>query len=153
MKSTLLTIIFCLAAINSYAQWNKSLKWATTYGISLECNIPAVCIDEYEYVRRATCRIYVDGQELGTGTLINNTALDRKPYVLTSAHVLGDILNEYTEIPEDYITFLWGFEEPTCAGEICNHEIQKIKGATVIAYDESIDMALLLMPSVRPSVS
>ncbi|MBR6251162.1 MAG: trypsin-like peptidase domain-containing protein [Bacteroidales bacterium] len=152
MKSTLFAIIFCFAAINTYAQWNKSLKWATTYGISLECNIPAVCVDEYEYVRRATCRLYVNGYEVGTGTLINNTALDHKPYVLTSAHVLDGLYAKYNEIPADSITFLWGFEEPTCAGEICNNEVQKIKGATIVACDTAVDMALLLMPEA-PSVA
>ncbi|MBP5419786.1 MAG: trypsin-like peptidase domain-containing protein [Bacteroidales bacterium] len=153
MKRSLTAYIFCTIIVsNAYAQNIDGDMWASTYNDALQCNIPAICNEEHNDISRATCRIYVNGQELGTGTLVNNTALDRKPYVLTSAHILSDLPSESNTISEDNITFLFGYEEPTCSGIICNHEIQKIKGATIIAYDKRADMALLLM-SESPSVA
>ena len=151
MKTILVILTLYLAAICASAQ----SKWASAYQTALDCHIAAVCLDDFDEIRRATCRLYVDGQELGTGTLINNTALDRKPYVLTSAHVLERLFTDGTppkELTTNQITFLWGFEEPTCNSPIANSEIEKIQGATLVACDTAADMALLLMPKA-PSIA
>lgn len=116
-----------------------------TFGSSNSCEVAAACLVEDDRLSRGTCRLILNGMYLGTGTLVNNTAADRAPLVLTSAHVLGRTRLTGCEA-------LFGFEEPLCNNEmgIYNSGTEQISGGTIAALDARTDMAVIRL-SRRPS--
>ena len=74
------------------------------------CNIDVVCseADDWQEEVAAVARITVSGLYLCTGTLINNTAQDGKPYFLTALHCNVSANSAST------IVVYWNFESPTC---------------------------------------
>ena len=112
------------------------------YGSSATCESPATCSSEHDDVRRAVCRILtyyeVDGLtlgEMGSGILVNNTAQDGRPYVLSAAHIYQ---------PTTFSTKFWfGFEEHTCDKAVRDNYSETIVGSKLVSYDERSDMMLL----------
>ena len=98
-----------------------------SFGQSGACQRNAVCPEGtgYEDQIRATCALYRGGTELCSGALINNTANDRKGYVLTANHCLG------TSAPSTIGTWVFRFrwESPTCT-PTANSAYKSISGAT-----------------------
>lgn len=116
-----------------------------TFGSSNSCEVAAACLTGDDRQSRGTCRLILNGMYLGTGTLVNNTAADRAPLVLTSAHVLG--LTRLTGCEA-----LFGFEEPVCDNELDVYDsgTEQISGGTVAAMDAGTDMAVIRL-SRQPS--
>ena len=52
------------------------------------CNIDINCDlgDAWSEVKNSVCRMIVNGVEICSGALINNTAEDQKPYIISAAH-------------------------------------------------------------------
>ena len=118
---------------------------AGEYGSSKECEVVAACNTSLTKQRRSICRLIINNNMIGTGTLINNTSGDGAPYVLTSAHVIPSL-------PITACKARFCFEETTCGGTWYNLYSQEISGATLVSYDERSDMALLRLSEV-PSVA
>lgn len=118
---------------------------AATFGSSNGCEVAAACLGRDDRQSRGTCRLILNGMYLGTGTLVNNTAADRAPLVLTSAHVLGQTRLTGCEA-------LFGFEEPVCDNELDVYDsgTEQISGGTVAALDAGTDMAVIRL-SRQPS--
>lgn len=119
---------------------------AGSYGSSGSCENPAICYANGDKQRRSVCRLLVNGTNLGTGTLVNNTSEDRSPLVLTSAHVVGSSTLTSCEA-------LFGYEEYFCQndyGAYCGGT-ECIYGGTLLAFDAGIDMALIRLSQI-PSV-
>ncbi|MEE1346306.1 MAG: serine protease [Bacteroidales bacterium] len=112
---------------------NKALG----YGDSQNCEVGAACNGSADDARRGVCRLIINNRNVGTGTLINNTAQDRAPLVLTSAHVVaGNTLRSCTA--------LFGFEEPLChADGYYVDGTDEIEGADLVAFDAATDMAVV----------
>ncbi len=106
------------------------------YGDSESCEVAATCVEDIDKLRRATCRVYINRQYLGTGTLINNTANDHSPLIITAAHVIGS--NSISAI-----TTRFNFEEPVCGTSYYNLYSQQITGGTLVAFDETTDVAII----------
>lgn len=120
------------------------------YNSSAACEVPVACKDDIANVstlRRGVCRLIVNGRFFGTGTLVNNTAQDRAPLVVTAAHVVGSSKLTACEA-------LFGFEEPTCANdhELYNRGTETIVGGTLVAFDAETDMAVIRLPQT-PSLT
>lgn len=124
------------------ANRNKALG---SVGASAECNINASCYPDAVNLTRATCRLLINGNLFGTGELIRNTADDATPYILTSAHCLGD---------EEFKTCIarFGFEYSKCQDEAAFASYEEISGATQEVFIESRDVALLRL-SKAPSAA
>lgn len=124
-----------------------SNKAVGVYGASDECEIPAMCGPASKEHIRSVCRLILNGALLGTGTLVNNTAEDRSPLVLTSAHVVDGTTLVSCEA-------LFNFEEPVCENgfSIYNNGTETISGATIEAFDIGVDMAVLKL-SQSPSMN
>ena len=58
------------------------------YGLSGECNVDINCSegDDWQIEKQSVCLIDVYGAQWGSGALINNTAHDGTPYVLSAYH-------------------------------------------------------------------
>ncbi|MCF8359120.1 MAG: T9SS type A sorting domain-containing protein [Prolixibacteraceae bacterium] len=109
-----------------------------------ECNVDINCAfgTGLENEQRAVCRIIAAG-ELGTGTLLNNTALDKKPLVISAYHVFKGIKN-----PEVAI-FDFNYESPFCTG-LDGSDVQTVSGATALAAFDSLDFVLAELSELPP---
>ncbi len=126
------------------ATGNKATAGA--YGSSASCEVAAVCHDGVDLQRRSVCRLILNGLYYGTGTLVNNTAQDNAPLVLTAAHVVGSASLTSCEA-------LFGYEEPVCQNDydVYCKGTEEISGGTLVAFDASTDMAVIRL-SQSPSV-
>jgi lysyl endopeptidase len=109
-----------------------------------DCHIDINCNtgEKLKDTKDAVCR-YISGTEICTGTLVNNTAEDQKPYIITAAHCFKQ--------PEDAQTavFTFNYESPYC-GIIDGDPSNSISGAVIRAFSDSLDFALLELSLVPP---
>lgn len=113
--------------------------------LSGSCNVNVNCdlANGTESIRDAVCRIMIEGTELCTGTLINNTSLDGTPYLLTAYHCVG------TPRKATSAVFIFNFESPSCAfipGDVS----RSLSGSTIKASFDSLDFALLQLNNAVP---
>lgn len=113
------------------------------YGKSWKCMVNTVCNSKTELIRRSVCRLIVGGTELGTGTLINNTDEDLRPYVLTSAHV-------FKGNPKSSVKALFGFEVEDCdrPSEPAQSETETITNLELLCFYPEYDIALFELNSI-----
>ncbi|MBO7277759.1 MAG: T9SS type A sorting domain-containing protein [Bacteroidales bacterium] len=129
-------------------------KLSDEYRSSGDCNVNVNCSegDEFRDQQRGVCRIQVrmSSYYIGwcTGTLVNNTNYDLKPYVLSAAHCIEDVAsNSYYS----QFVFYFKYENSGCA--VTNAEPSRSKsltGTSVKAYDNTYasngsDFALFLL--------
>jgi len=114
-------------------------------GISGSCNININCdvANGTENIRDAVCRIIIEGTELCTGTLINNTALDGIPYLLTANHCIN------SEKKAQSTVFLFNYESPYC-GSVDGDISRSLSGSALKASFDSLDFALVRLNTIPP---
>ena len=110
-----------------------------------ECNIDVNCEigDRWSEVKNAVVRLIVDGRDVCTGTLINNTAEDKKPYVLSASHCYRKW--EYAETT----VYTFNYESPYCA-PLDGDPIHTLSGAIMKAHYDSLDFALVELDDLPP---
>lgn len=113
--------------------------------IAGECNVDVNCDlgEDWAEIRDAVCRLIVNGTELCTGTLINNTAEDQKPYVISASHCYDKW--EYAETT----IYAFNYESPYCA-PLDGDPSNSVSGAIMKAQFDSLDFALVEMSLVPP---
>jgi len=118
---------------------NKTLD----FGDSGPCEININCEegDDHQDVKRAVVRIQVRVSSfLGwcTGTILNNTAYDYTPYLLTAEHC--GIVNSSFVTPANLSqwTFYFNYESPDCSNPASEGNLadQKLTGATLLANSD-----------------
>ncbi|MRT92545.1 PKD domain-containing protein [Ancylomarina sp. 16SWW S1-10-2] len=121
-------------------------KSSLTKSSSGSCNVNINCPEglNWQVEKRAVCHITYGGY-IASGTLINNTKKDGKPYILTSYHVIHD-----ETIAEEAI-FYFNYESETCEGTSGTMD-QSISGSSVIATTNHLDFSLLEMSSIPPAI-
>jgi lysyl endopeptidase len=74
------------------------------------CEIDVICPQGVPWQNqiRAVNVFTINGTGACTGTLLNNVALDRKPYVLSAAHC------GVTTVSDATVVVFWNFQSPTC---------------------------------------
>jgi len=75
------------------------------------CNADTMCLaaaDPWSTVRRAVGAMSRGGSRFCTGSLVNNTANDRRMYFITASHCQVTAANAAT------LVAIWNFESPTC---------------------------------------
>ena len=109
------------------------------------CNVDVNCEigNNWKEVKDAVCRLIVHGREICTGTLINNTAEDQKPYIISAAHCYDEWYYPETTI------YAFNYESPYCA-PLDADPSNSISGAVMKAQYDSLDFALVEMSSVPP---
>lgn len=110
-----------------------------------ECNIDVNCElgDEWNEIKNSVCRLIVNGIEVCSGTLVNNTAEDQKPYILSAAHCYDRW--EYAETS----VYVFNYESPYC-GPLDGDPSNSISGAIMKAQYDSLDFALAELSLVPP---
>ncbi len=116
------------------------------YGSSEKCNMDVNCSigSMYPNAKRAVALILRGGSAHCSGTLINNTAQDGKPYFLTANHCM-------TSNPSQFV-FVFNYESTGC-GESTAKPSYSINGATLLAKHPHSDFALLLLNNIPPKDS
>lgn len=114
-------------------------------GPSGSCNVNVNCdlVNGTEEIRDAVCRIIIEGAEICTGTLINNTGLNEIPYVLTAYHCIG------SEKQAQASVFLFNYESPYCSS-IDGDVSRSLSGSTLKASFDSLDFALVRLNTTPP---
>lgn len=90
--------------------------------------------DNWQHEKKGVAKILMDGLYLCSGTLLNNSAYDCKPYFSTANHCIDGGIKQDAIINPDvsgYI-FYWNFEYPGCA-ESGPLPDQTTNGGTVVA--------------------
>lgn len=122
----------------------KQLFEARGFGDSDDCQVNINCSegDEWQDVKRAACRISVKtGNMYGwcSGSLINNTAEDCTPYVLTADHcAFDDAGNQSSNADHNQWIFYFNFEAEECENPNSSPGSNTITGCSVKAYSSAI---------------
>mgnify|MGYP001598092598 FL=1 len=124
-------------------------SWQVMERSASECQTDAVCYEELEDQKKGICRIVIvveEGMGFCTGTLINNTALDQRPLVLSAFHCSDG----YTPI-YDLWRFDFQLEQKSCGAGIEDLSFSSILGAEVLAGRRENDFLLFeLSDSIPP---
>ncbi|HNW51439.1 MAG TPA: T9SS type A sorting domain-containing protein [Prolixibacteraceae bacterium] len=112
---------------------------------SQECNVDVNCesASGLENEKRAVCRVLV-GNELGTGTLINNTLSNGEPYLLSAFHIYDDSESAETALYD------FNYESPACTG-LNGSDIQSLSGSIAKAAFDSLDLMLVELSETPPA--
>lgn len=121
------------------------------------CMTPLACkrqtTDKYNEIGRSVVLIIINGETACTGTLINDTLNDGKPFLLTASHCLNDQFNvtnpDYEEVAGNIVTF-FNYESPVCDPVIRGTEEMSMASAYFRATNENTDMALLELTEKPP---
>lgn len=114
-------------------------------GASGSCNVNVNCdiASGTENIRDGVCRIIIEGTDICTGTMVNNTALDGAPYILTASHCIGSETKAQSSI------FLFNYESPYCSS-IDGDVSHTLSGSSLKASFDSLDFSLVRMNNVPP---
>ena len=114
-------------------------------GVSGACNPNVNCdlVNGTENIRDAVCRIIIEGNEICSGTLMNNTSLDGTPYLLTAYHCIN------TEKEAQSTVFLFNFESPYCSS-IIGDITRSLSGSTLKASLNVLDFSLVRLNTIPP---
>jgi lysyl endopeptidase len=99
--------------------------------------------DVWHDTRDAVCRIIVDGREICSGVLVNNTAENERPFILSAAHCYDR--PEYAETS----VFTFNYESPYC-GPLDGDPSNSVAGAVMKAFSDSLDFSLVELSLVPP---
>ena len=127
----------------------KNLFGTRPLGESGLCNMDVNCADAslYSTEKQAVVDLIVAGRELCTGTLLNNTSLDKTPYLLTAGHCIGNASDAQKTI------FCFNYESPTCGNGVSSlngYADQSLSGSILKARSDSLDFALVQLSSSPP---
>lgn len=115
-----------------------------TFGGSQPCMIDVNCAEgsERQNEKRSVVRIFTRTQYC-TGVLVNNTANDGTPYILTAQHCIE------REERANASVFLFNYESPGCFGEEGPKDMS-ISEANLVAVGDSLDFSLVRLSSSIP---
>ncbi len=113
------------------------------FGTSSECNININCQQglNWQSHKKGICRIVIvleEGSGYCTGNVINNTANDAKPYILTSYHVQDGYTPLY-----DMWRYDFNYETEGCTNPQTEPSFQSILGSVLRASRRENDFLLL----------
>ncbi|MCE1198761.1 MAG: trypsin-like peptidase domain-containing protein [Marinilabiliales bacterium] len=113
------------------------------------CNMDVHCVAAavVQQEKQAVVQLMISGTDLCTGTLLNNTARDKAPYLLTAGHCI------LTAEEAQQTVFSFNYESPSCgkgAASINGFGDQSLTGALLKARSDSLDFALMELEMMPP---
>jgi hypothetical protein len=123
-----------------YSEGKMDLKGL---GDSQDCEVDVNCEegDDWQIIKRSVCHISTS-RLFCTGALINNSAYDGKPYVITAEHCINK------DFTAENSVFYFGYENSECGLNDGNRN-RSVSGSTLVATGDSIDFTLVKL-STRP---
>ncbi len=137
----------------SHAFLNSALHTAADdcpagqFGCSQACEIDVNCEegDPWWRIKPSVVRIYTTSSWC-TGVLVNNTAYDGTPYILTAEHCLNDENQDLADVS----VFQFNYESEACFGEDGPLDMS-IAGAQLISVGDSLDFSLIRLSANPPA--
>lgn len=131
---------------HGYRPWRGGAN-DTAQTKSGSCNIDTACPlgDSWPEAIRATARITVNGTARCSAVLLNNTARDGTPLLLTADHC------GLTASNADNTVVYWNFETSSCGGNPDGSLRQNQSGGTLLARRSDPDFALLRLRQNPPT--
>ena len=116
-----------------------------SFGDSGPCNPDINCPpgDKWQLHRQAVCRLLINGVELCSGVMLNNTAEDGKPYLYTANHCIGS----QGDAANTLVVF--NYQSPYCNGPDV-FPLQSLSGTTLRATSDRLDFTLVELNSRPP---
>ncbi len=121
------------------------------FGAAAACNKNVNCPEgtNWQKQKRGICRVIVvveEGTGYCTGNLINNTANDGKPYILSAYHCQDGFTPKY-----DFWRFDFNYESNNCNNPAAEPAFQSVLGSTLRASRQQNDFLLLETMSQIPA--
>lgn len=118
-------------------------EYAKGFGSSGACNLNVACPQAagWEDQIRSVCMLVSGGNGFCTGTLINNTNLDGKPYILTADHCYSN--------PASWV-FWFNWQSATCTNPPSSPPYNSLNGATLRARNSASDFCLVEINTAVP---
>ncbi len=121
------------------------------YNNAAKCQTDATCDENFRsQQRRSACLIVVNGNSYCSGNVVNNTAQDGTPYVLSAAHCLYDSRENVDFTMAEKSVFFFNYETPNCFPGIQGSMEMSVAGSTVQAALKKRDMLLLRLNENPP---
>lgn len=130
----------------------KDIRKLPSFGISETCEVDVNCTkDAEERSKRSVALIVFNGETLCSGSLINNTANDGTPYLLSAAHCIAfDNRKTANEMAATSV-FYFNYETPHCFDKIQGSLEMSLSGASIAKIQEKTDLLLLLLDENPPA--
>jgi len=114
------------------------------FGDAGSCNVNVACPQSagWENEINSVCMLVSGGAGFCTGSLVNNTANDGTPYVLTANHCYSD--------PTSWV-FYFNYQSATCSNPATEPGNNSISGSSLKARNAASDFMLVQMNSVPPA--
>ncbi|MCQ2217974.1 MAG: trypsin-like peptidase domain-containing protein [Paludibacteraceae bacterium] len=120
---------------------------------SKECEVDVNC-DERSSLpqKRSVCLITISGTYYCSGALVNNTAEDDAPYVLSASHCLfaDGSHHPVDESLAETCVFFFNYETPFCYSDVKGTMEQTVAGASVAVSNYKYDMLLFRLSESVP---
>ncbi len=130
--------------INAVADYLKNVSWASPIAGSCNYDINCPIGNNWQVEKRAVTLLIINtysGTLECTGTIINNTSFDAKPYLLTAHHCIS------SEYDADNTLIFFNFESNICGGNGDNANIatdkQVLYGGKLISTSYDYDFTLI----------
>ncbi len=117
---------------------------AGEFGCSKGCEIDTQCPDgdNWQLTKKSVVRIFTLSRYC-TGVLVNNTAYDGTPYLITAEHCINK------QAIAERSVFLFNYESPACHG-VDGPLHMSISGSDSIATGDSLDFSLVKLSLTPP---
>jgi len=130
------------------------LSKLASFGDAGNCQVDINCPEgtNWQDEQKGVCKIVTWSYYGGTGSLINNTNFDGKPYILTNKHVFE------VETPDFnrevlYSTIYFNVNSTSCnSGEVDTSIIYEYNGADYYYFDSNTDLLILELDKKPPSI-
>jgi len=113
--------------------------------LSMPCLPDVSCNAALDTISRSVCLLIINGTTYCTGTLLNNTAKDGKPYLITASHCLKN----NADLGSRIVAFLY-YESPRCDKRIRGSEEFSVSGSVCRALSNEVDFALVELLETPP---
>ena len=113
------------------------------------CNRDVYCPDVIAYgkEKQAVVDLIIRGQELCTGTMLNNARQDKTPYMVTAGHCISNASDAQQTL------ICYNYESPYCANgksSLNGYVDQTLNGSILRARSDSLDFALVELETAPP---
>lgn len=136
-----LSVLSIDKVVHGYVELSQ-IAGTNGYGDSGPCQVNVNCIEgqNWQDEKKGVALILVNGSRICTGSLVNNTASDLKPYFLTANHCIGS-LDANGNTDASHYSFYWNYESNSCNNS-SNYTPSSTSGATLKANNPYSDFAL-----------
>ncbi|MBK5195782.1 MAG: trypsin-like peptidase domain-containing protein, partial [Proteiniphilum sp.] len=121
-----------------------------------ECHPNLICYPEDIESGSGVLLLIINGTTLCTGTLVNNSAEDATPYLLTSTHCLnkdydaGFLANRKYDIVAGTVVAFFNYNSPVCSTNIRGPLQMTMASADSVLISERHDISLLKLKQAPP---